>query len=210
MIKLFRTTKCHSTWWRNRKIDWKKSYLDTWNHPHRYMISQLLGKIPWISLLEVGCGPGPNLANIIINHKGKQVGGIDLNEDAIKLAKETFKGAFLKVGSVEDIMMSDNSSDVILTDMTLIYVGRINQAIKEIKRVARRYIILCELHSPSFYDRIKLKLESGYYAYDYKKLLTKYGFYDITLIKIPKEVWDSKHQISFGYIIMAKVPKEYN
>ena len=205
-MKLFINTKEHSNYWRTRKIDWKTSYLDTWSHPHRNMISQILSRFNWISLIEVGMGGGANLINISKHLKGKQLGGIDVNQDAVDLVMKTFNGGHFKIGSVDDIMMSDDSADVVLSDMTLIYVSNINKAISEIKRIARRYVVLCELHSASLYDRIKLKWTSGYHAYDYKKLLEKHGFEDIQLIKIPPEVWDGKPQKPFGYIIIAKVP----
>ena len=205
-MKLFRNTKEHSDYWCRRKIDWKVSYLDTWKHPHREMISYALTRFNWISLIEVGVGGGANLMNIMKHFKGKQLGGIDVNVDAIELAQKTFAGGYFKVGSVDDIMMSDDSADVVLSDMTLIYVSNIDKAINEIKRIARRHIVLCELHSASFYDRVKLKWTSGYHAYDYKKLLGKHGFEDIQLVKIPPEVWDGKPQKPFGYIIIAKTP----
>lgn len=205
-MKLFRNTKDHSRYWQERRIDWKVSYLDTWNHPHREMISWALTKYNWISLIEVGVGGGANLVNICKHFKGKQLGGIDVNADAIELTKKTFGGGYFKIGTVEDIMMSDDSADVVLSDMTLIYVSNIDKAIGEIKRIARSHIILCELHSSRLYDRIKLKWTSGYHAYNYKKLLEKHGFEDIEFTKIPPEVWDGRPQKPFGYIITAKVP----
>lgn len=205
-----KTTEKWKDYWANRKIDWKVSYLDTWNHPHRELISLVLTEFPWMSLIEVGCGPGANLVNIVKHFKGKQVGGIDVSEDAIKLAKETFNGAFLKVGSVEDIMMSDNSTDVVLSDMCLIYLGprRIDRAIEEMKRVGRTNIVLCEFHTESLWRRFMLWYKGGYYAYNYKKLLAKHGFYDIVIRKIPPESWPGGNpQEEFGYIINAKIPK---
>lgn len=211
MIGFGRNTQYWTKWWADRKIDWKVSYTDTWNHPHRTLISWVLGKFPWVSLLEVGCGSGANIINIIKHHKGKQVGGIDVNPDAIKLAKETFEGAYLKVGSVEDIPMSDKSTDIILSDMTLIYIGprRIDGALKELRRVARDRVVLCEFHVKSPWQRFKIWRESGYHAHNYQKLLEKHGFYDIILYKLPKEAWPGGYQEKHGYIITAKVPKHY-
>lgn len=205
------TTAQWSGWWARRKIDWKTSYLDNWNHPHRQMISAILKTFPWMSLLEVGCGAGANLAQIVKTHPvGKQLGGIDVNPEAIELAKQTFAGAFLKVGSVEDIMMSDNSADVILSDMCLIYVGprKIGKVLQEMKRVARSRVVLCELHSDSWVERLKLKYQSGLHAYDYLKLLEKHGFHDVIRYKLPIEAWpEGEKQKKFGYVIVAKIPK---
>lgn len=205
-----KSTEKWKKYWKTRKIDWKVSYLDTWNHPHRDLLSTVLTEFPWMSLIEVGCGPGPNLVNIIKKFKGKQVGGIDVSPSAIELAKETFNGAYLKVGSVEDIMMSDNSTDVILSDMCLIYISpsKIDKAIKEIKRVARENIVFCEFHSESILSRLKLRFTSGYCAHNYKKLLAKHGFNDILIRKLPEGSWPGgEPQKTYGYIITAKIPK---
>lgn len=203
----FKTSKTHKKYWQERKIDWNEHYTATWNHPHRFMISNILKNLSWHSLFEIGCASGPNLINILKHFPNVIVGGSDISADAIEEAKKSFNGASLKVGGVEDIMMSDNSIDIILSDMTLIYVSDINKALKEMKRVARNYVVLCELHSTSWFDRIKMRFTSGYYVYNYKKLLTKHGFHDITLIKIPTEVWDGVPQKPYGYIIVARVPK---
>lgn len=204
------TTSQWSKWWVKRPIDWKTAYLDTWQHPHRDMISSVLTQFKWWSLLEVGCGPGANLYNIISHFKGKQLGGVDINPEAIKLAEKTFNGAFFKVCEAHDIMMSDSSTDVVLTDMTLIYLDpwKVKKALNEIKRVARQYIILCEFHSENPLKRLSLWLTSGLYAHNYRRLLIKLGFYDVILIKVPANAWpgvESKQE--FRFILLAKVPK---
>jgi len=203
-----KSTREWSNYWVNRQIDWNKSYLQTWNHPHRFLLSSILRTIPWMSLFEIGCGAGANLVNIIKSFPGKtiQLGGSDISPEAIKTAQNVLKGAILKVGSGDDVLMSDDSTDVVLTDRLLIYVGprKINDYLKEIKRIARGYIVLCEFHSTSFYDRIKLRFSSGYYAYDYLKLLRKHGFYGIITYKIPPEAWPGDTYPS--YVIVAKAP----
>lgn len=206
-MKFLRNTKTHSEYWKTREIDWDKDYLSTWDHPHRTLLAQLLSRLTWVSLFEVGCGSGPNIKNFLAHFKNKQLGGVDISPEAIELAQKSFNGGFFKVGSAENIPMSDKSVDVVLTDMTLIYVSDINKAISEMKRVSRSFVVLCELHSTSWWKRLILKWNSGYYARNYKRLLEKHGFYDIGLVKIPKEVWDGKPQIPYGYIILARTPK---
>ena len=202
-----RTTKEHSAYWRNRKIDWNKDYLQTWNHPHRFLISGILRTIPWISLFEIGCGAGANLVNIIKCFQGKtiQLGGSDINADAIEVAQQVLKGAVLKVGSGDDVIMSDDSTDIVLTDRMLIYVGprKIDVYIREIKRIAREYAVLCEFHEKNLWKRLKLRFNTGYYSYDYIKLLRKHGFYDMITYRLPPEAWPGDTYPS--YIIVAKV-----
>ena len=208
-MKLFNTTEQHKNYWKNRKIDWNTAYLQTWNHPHRYLISAILKQLEWISLFEIGCGAGANLVNIVKSFPEKtlQLGGSDINPDAIQVAVGILKGAVLKVGSGDDVILSDNSVDVVLTDRMLIYVGprRIDAYIREIRRIARSYVILCEFHSPSWYARMRLKMASGYNAYNYKTLLEKYGFYGIMTYRVPPEAWPGDTYPS--YLIVAKVSK---
>lgn len=208
-MKLFKTTRDWKSFWQNRKIDWKASYFN-WDHPHRYLISAALTNFPWVSLLEMGVGAGANLANILQHFKAKQLGGIDINPDAIKQAQSFFTGGLFKVGTVEDIMISDDSTDVVLTDMCLIYIGprKIDNVIKEIKRITREYVVFCEFHHTSFWKRLWLRYTEGYNAYDYKKLLEKHGFYNVDTFKIPNEYWEGgKPQSVYGYIVIARVPQ---
>ena len=209
-IRYFNSTEKWKAWWSKRKIDWRKDYLDSWNHPHRYLITTILAKLNWLSLIEIGCGSGANLMNITKNLQGKQLGGMDVNPEAIALAKKTFMGGLFKVNSGDNMMLSDKSTDVVLSDMSLIYVHPkdIGRYIKEIKRVGRKYVVLCEFHSPSWWERFKLRAKDGYFAYDYKRLLLKYDFYDILLYQIPPEAWpDATKNQQFRAIIVATIPK---
>ena len=207
-MKFFRTTNTHKEYWRQRKIDWKVSYSDTWTHPHRQLIVEVLSQFRWKSLIEIGCGSGANLIKIVQSFQGVQVGGMDINKDAIELASKTFTGAHFGVGSGDNIMMSDKSTDCVLVDAVYIYVGsfQIRKYIREAKRIARNYIVLCEFHSESWWNRLALKINTGYNAYDYKKLLESEGFYDVVITKIPKEAWSGTPWQEFGYILVAKIP----
>ena len=210
-MRFFNSTHKWSNYWKHRKnIDWKTAYLDTWKHPHRFIISGILKTLPWLSLFEIGCGSGANLMNIVKIIGGKQVGGIDVNEKAIELANKTFDGGIFKVGYGDDIMLSDKSTDVVLSDMCLIYVdpSKIDKYLNEIKRIGRKYVLLCEFHSESFWKRIKLRFTSGYYAYNYKKLLEKHDFYDILSYRLRLEDWPGgEPQKSYGWIFLASIPK---
>ena len=209
-MNLFKTTKHYSNWWSARKADWKTSYLDTYDHPHRKLIVNVLRDLPWLSLLEIGCNAGPNLVAIIKAMPGRQVGGIDVNPEAIELAEKTLHNGFFSVGSADNMMMSDKSVDVILSDMTLIYVDRlsIDKYVKEMTRVARNYVVLCEFHSKSWWNRFALRFNMGYKAYDWPKLLEKHGYYDVLTYKLKPEDWDGHEpQKTFAHIVLAKVPQ---
>jgi len=117
------------------------------------------------SVLEVGCGAGKNLDKI---HKefGVNVQGTDINADAVK---ETIRHLiWAKVGMVESIDYPDKSVDLLLTDACLIYVPleKIQIAVNEMLRVARKYLVLCEWSGEDKFD--------GHWIYDYKRLFKNY------------------------------------
>ncbi len=208
-MKLFNSTKHWVSWWSQRKIDWKVHYMNP-NHPHRIMLAEVLKRMNWLSLIEVGCGAGANLVQIVKSIPGRQVMGVDINPDAIAFAQTQFKNALLKVNAADNIMLSDQSCDVILSDMTMIYISplKIEKHLNEFKRVARNYVVLCELHNSSWWHRFAVKWKEGYNVFNWPKLLEKNGFYDIQKFKIPTSAWpESDLQQKYGYIIVARVPR---
>lgn len=204
---MIKTTARHQKFWKNRKIDWEKDYFSTADHPHRDLIIRELAKEPFASILEIGCASGPNLYRIQKAFPNVQVGGIDINEDAIEAAKRLVpSAAVLMASSAENLFLSDKSADVILTDMALIYIDptRIGDILSEIKRVARKKVIFVEFHSKSWWKRALLAIGAGYWAYDWVSLLEAWGFYDIRTEKIEESSWPGgEPQKSFGYIITA-------
>ena len=200
------TTRQNSKYWAKRTYGWIE-YLETWDNPHRYFISHILKQLVWISLVEIGCGSGPNLKNIVTQIGGKQLGGVDINPEAIEIASKAFKGGFFKNCSANDIMMSDKSTDIVLSDAFYIYVGplKIKKYLREAKRIARNNLVLCEYHHKSWLKRWKMRIFSGRHAYNYEKLLPKLGFYDVQAIKMPAFEQDNDQE--FRYIIIARAPK---
>lgn len=205
-----KTTNDQKKYWEERKIDWDAHYLATWTHPHRGLITAVLRMFPWVSLWEVGCGPGANLKRIVTELQGRQLGGSDVNADAIELAKKTFKGGMFHVEAADDLLLSDGAVDVILSDATLIYTAPkdIDKTLKEMVRATRNNIVLCELHEKSWWKRLRLRWKTGYNAYDYRDKLEKAGCYDIQMFKIPTECWPGTPWEKWGYIITAKIPKK--
>ena len=215
MINLFKTTKDHSKYWRERHINWNDHYTATWTHPHRQTIIDKLKTWKWVSVIEVGCASGPNLIRIIKEFPRADVGGVDINPDAVATARqvfaEIFKGsirsAWFKVNSADNIGISDDATDIVLSDMSLIYVGRkdIKKTLLEMKRITRNRIMLMEFHNTSWWKRLVFKLKTGYNAYSYKELLDELGFHNITVEKLPPELWDNHEpQKTMAHLVTAQ------
>lgn len=201
------TTKQHSEWWKRRKVVWENE-IKTFKHPHRLFICNFLNMIQWNTLLEVGMGGGANLALISQVFKGRKLCGTEINKEALEFVNTKFKGLDARECPVTDIFMSDKGVEVVLTDMVLIYVGpnKIMKALRELKRVSRDYIILCEFHHTNWFKRQWLRIRQGYHSYNYKTLLERLDFYDVQVVKLTKDHWpDAKHNQEFRNIIIAKI-----
>ena len=179
------------------------------DHPHRSIIVDKLRDFGvFRSVLEVGCAAGANLYKIKQTFPSSDVGGIDWSADAIEEAKRMLpRASVLQVGEATDVYISNKGADILLSDMCYIYLSskEFRKAIKEAHRIARVGVISCEFHSGSFLKRFGLKLVSGYYAHDYRKVMSREGFHDIELTKVTEEQWPGgEPQKSFCYIITAR------
>lgn len=209
---MFRTSRQWTDWWKNRKdISWDRAYgsaPEAVYHPHRGLIIEELRKKPFGSIGEVGCGAGANLLLIRKFFPHVQVGGADVNPEAIATAKRLMPGGFFDCKNADDLWFSTDSCDVALSDMTCIYLDRrhIRKALLEMKRIARQRIILVEFHHKSWWKRTALWLATGYSAYDYSRLLEQIGFYNIEGRKLTEQDWPGgQPQKEFAWIFMASV-----
>lgn len=204
MRKTKQSTDYWQKFWENRDTgDWIEKHWGTFGHPHRQVLSRLIGAFePFESVLEVGCSVGTNLAvlrSVWPELKDLNLAGIDVNEGVIATAKEHLPAVEYKVGSVLDIPFDDNSFDVVLSDAMLMYVDQkdIKKAMKEMDRVAKKGILLCEWHKErsSYVD--------DHWAHPYAKLLRDMG-YKVTTQKITEETWPEPGWKKNGSFVIAQ------
>ena len=91
--------------------------------------------LPWIGrgrLLDVGCGPGTNMATLY--NMGWDVHGVDLNETAVREARELF-GDRVKLGDFLDVHYDDRSFDVVLFNHSLEHLYDPVSALREARRI---------------------------------------------------------------------------
>ena len=203
-------TKIDELYWQFRHIfdrKWAESYIspESINHPHRKLLIETISKYyPFEGVLEIGCASGPNLYLLAKKFPTTKFYGIDISQKAIKTGqsyfkKENIENVFLESGKAEDLKkFQEKSIDLIFTDATLIYEGpdKIESIIKEMIRVAKKSIILCEQHTESssiFYK--------DHWIHNYNLLFGKFLSQEkIKLTKIPPQIWRGDWE-ELGYII---------
>lgn len=130
--------------------EWQRAYDEVWKH-HRNdcveetdaaMILAALGEPG--SVLEAGCGMG-TLA-ITLAHAGFQVTGLDVSPVALQYAAQRTKDEGVNIswkeGFVENIPFPDKAFDYVTCCHTLEHVQDLKRAVAELKRVARRKIVV--------------------------------------------------------------------
>lgn len=100
---------------------------------------------PGDHVLDVGCGKGFLLYDMMQTLPGLEVRGIDISEYAIEYAKEEVK-PFLQVANAIELPFEDNSFDLVISINIIhnLYIYELEKAIREIERVGKRnkYIVV--------------------------------------------------------------------
>lgn len=97
------------------------------------------------TVLDIGCGKGFLLYDLMQTVPGLNVVGLDISQYAIDHAKEEVK-PFLKQGNAAKLPFPDHSFDLILSINTLhnLYCYELDTALREIERVGKKnkYIVV--------------------------------------------------------------------
>jgi len=205
--------KSNEFFWKFRHFfdkNWAKSYINELaiNHPHRKLLVEEIAKFsPFKSVLEIGCASGANLFLLAQKFPNVNFYGIDVSKNAIKEGKNFFKekvfnNVFLQNFSTNQLKnFTDKSMDVVFTDAVIIYVGKnqIEGVLKEMCRIAKKAIILCEQHTDgeSFYN--------NKWVHNYKETIGKIvPQAEINFTKISETIWTGDWA-KYGYIIEIKL-----
>lgn len=134
-----------------------KILLERMNSSHQEMALWALGALdlsqPIVDALDIGCGGGQNIKNILGLAPDAHVHGVDHSEVALSLAREVLADEIaadqveLHEASVLSMPFADESFDLVLACETIYFWPEIDKAFVEVKRVLRpggRFLIICE------------------------------------------------------------------
>lgn len=110
----------------------------------------LLESIHPESVLEMGCGEGFLLSKIKEHFPTIPLLGKDNLATALAAGHNLFPDLQLHHGDIYHIDQPDNSWDVVIASEVLEHLDRPEAALKEMKRVAKRYLLLSVPHEPLF------------------------------------------------------------
>jgi len=102
------------------------------------------------SILDVGCGEGFTLNRLKEHGIGKKLEGLEYSKDAIALGKKLYPGIKIIHGSVYELPYEDNSFDLVLCTEVLEHLEEPAKALKELVRVAKKYLVISVPNEPFF------------------------------------------------------------
>lgn len=111
-------------------------------------LKSLLGRCEFGSVLEVGCGEGLLLRTTEDQFLGKDVTAVDIDPDAVALAKQNAPFADIRVADACSLPFADNQFDLVLCCEMLEHLQNPHKALSEIARVSRMYAILSVPNEP--------------------------------------------------------------
>lgn len=216
-------TRLQEWLWKRRSLgsgdSTEDEYAESLTHPHRPLLLAAIGEQgPLESILEVGCGPGPNLHLIsqILPHA--RLYGIDVNAQALAEGKARFRALGIENCEFECHNFEalrrypDHSIDLVFTNAVLMYAGpdRIRGVLREIVRVARKAAIFSEWHQPGeqkhHAGQPAARYHYGHWIYDYADLLSEFLTPErVTIIRYAEGIWADANWKAFGCLIVAKM-----
>lgn len=102
------------------------------------------------SIADAGCGEGFVIGQLMQAGVSVPMAGVDLSEEAIRIATERFPKASFKVGSIYSMPYKDKSYDLVLCNEVLEHLDKPIDAVKELIRVSKKYVICSVPHEPWF------------------------------------------------------------
>jgi ubiquinone/menaquinone biosynthesis C-methylase UbiE len=102
------------------------------------------------TILDVGCGEGFTLVNLGRNRIGKNFEGIDNSKVAIRVGKKLYPSLNLKEGDIYNLPHKDKSFDLVICTEVLEHLENPKAALAELKRVAKKNILLSVPNEPFF------------------------------------------------------------
>lgn len=145
---------------------------------------------PKAEVLDIGCGGGKNIANLLRISSDSKVYGVDYSPDSVSRSKRTNKAAILQGraeithGNVSSLPFGDGRFDVVTAFETIYFWPDLLRDFKEVRRVMKEgatFLICNEASRPEGSEKWTRMIDMTIYTKgDLSKTLREAGFRDIS------------------------------
>lgn len=122
-------------------------------HIEQFLVcfSEMLASTAPQTVLDAGCGEGFSVGYLARKHPGVAFTGVDLSEGAVAYAQAHFGDRVrFEVGSVFALPFDDDAFDTVVCSEVLEHLDTPERAVAELKRVARRHVLITVPREPYF------------------------------------------------------------
>lgn len=139
-------------------------------------------------LVDIGCGGGYMVEVIGQLLPGKFIyTGADFSQHMLEIANRNYPNTEYKLLDIRNIDLTDSSYDVVLSCAVLVHVPEWQQAIKELCRISKKYVVLhnTPISANKYWSDTKLSYDGieilfqRFNLEDIKKIINKMGFQEL-------------------------------
>ena len=113
-------------------------------------INRSMSDMDFESVFEAGCGNGYVTEFMKRQHPNAAISAMDINEEKLSFAKARVKNVKFSTGTIYDIPHKDNSFDLVVSTQVLEHLDNPLDALKELARISKRYIIFSVPNEPLY------------------------------------------------------------
>lgn len=113
-------------------------------------VNSIIWYIDARKILDVGCGIGEVIKSIRTIKKDSSITGVDILEKSLDVAKTKNPDCTFILGDIYSLPFPDKSFDLILNCQVLEHLEEPEKALKELKRVSKKYCLICVPNEPWF------------------------------------------------------------
>lgn len=113
--------------------------------PYATFVSDMIYSLRPNSVLEFGCSAGRNLDQIRRRLPTAAITGVDINPDAVKLARELFGLQVITADETWLCQQKDDAFDVSFTISVIDHIPFAETVLRQLLRITRDYLVLFEL-----------------------------------------------------------------
>ncbi len=124
----------------------QRKLIDRFHH----VVLGKIGELAPRTFLDAGCGEGFVSSLLVERFPGLDVSAFDFNPSSVSLAQERNPDVDCRVASIYEIPWDDESFDAVGCFEVLEHLYEPTQALNELARVSREYLVLSVPHEPWF------------------------------------------------------------
>ena len=134
---------------------------------NKLSVSFILGNLKGDSVIDIGCGRGYLTRQILKLGRFKEIYGFDVSPPSV------CDGIVYQSGSILNLPYVDKQFDTVICAHTLEHIFDIDTAIKELKRITRKRLIIVMPRQREYKYTFDLHIHFLPYLYSFKKLINE-------------------------------------